>query len=79
MEILRALPDRELSALITRLGVRIDPAKRIDPPSQLARALVALPELRDPSRLPHASIELLHRVAEARGLLVVASVPRLCS
>ncbi len=74
-DILRALPAGELNALISRLGVRIDPAKRIDPPSQLARALVALPELRDPSRLPHASLELLHRVAESRGSLLVATVP----
>ncbi len=75
VDILRALPPAELNALIARLGVRIDPAKRIDPPSQLARALVSLPELRDPSRLPHASLELLHRVAEARGLLIVTTVP----
>ena len=50
-DILRALPQGELDGLIARLGVRIDPAKRIDVPSQVARALVSLPELRDPSRL----------------------------
>jgi hypothetical protein len=74
-EILRALPQGELDGLIARLGVRIDPAKRIDVPSQVARALVSLPELRDPSRLNPASVELVHRVAEARGSLTVASVP----
>jgi hypothetical protein len=74
-EILRALPQGELDGLISRLGIRIDPAKRIDVPSQVARALVSLPELRDPSRLHPASIELVHRVAEARGTLVVSSVP----
>jgi hypothetical protein len=74
-DILRALPQGELDALVHRLGIRIDPAKRIDPPSQVARALVSLPELRDPSRLNPACIELMHRVAEARGSLVVASVP----
>jgi hypothetical protein len=74
-EILGALPATELDSLVSRLGVRIDPAKRLDPPAQVARALVALPELREPNRLPQASVELLHRVAEARGLLVVASVP----
>src|SRR5262249_47509569 len=58
-----------------RLGIRIDHAKRIDVPSQVARALVALPELRDPSRLNPACVELMHRVAEGRGTLVVASVP----
>lgn len=75
VDILRALPDGELQALISRLGVRIDPAKRIDGPSQVARVLVALPELRDPGRLPHPSLELLHRVAEGRGSLLVPAVP----
>src|SRR4029077_16830800 len=60
---------------ISRLGIRIDPAKRIDTPSQVARALVSLPELRDPSRLHPASMELVHRVAEERGTLVVSAVP----
>jgi hypothetical protein len=61
--------------LIDRLGIRIDAAKRIDPPAQVARALVSLPELRDPTRLNPACIELVHRVAEARGSLLVISVP----
>jgi hypothetical protein len=74
-DILRALPQGELDALVHRLGIRIDPAKRIDSPSQVARALVSLPELRDPSRLNPASVELMHRVAEAHGSLVVGSVP----
>ncbi len=74
-DILRALPQRELDGLISRLGIRIDPAKRIDVASQVARALVSLPELRDPSRLQPASIELVHRVAEARGTLRVGAVP----
>lgn len=74
-DILRALPQGELDGLIDRLGIRIDAAKRIDAPSQVARALVSLPELRDPTRLNPACIELVHRVAEARGSLVVASVP----
>ncbi len=75
VDILRALPAGELDSIVTRLGVRIDPAKRIDPPSQVARALVQLPELRDPSRLAPASLELLHRVAEARGSLIVPTIP----
>jgi hypothetical protein len=74
-DILRALPQGELDALIDRLAIRIDPAKRIDPPSQVARALVSLTELRDPTRLTPAALELMHRVAEARGSLVVQSVP----
>jgi hypothetical protein len=75
IDILKALPKAELDSLVSRLGVRIDPAKRLDPPAQIARALVALPELRDPSRLPTPSVELLHRVAEARGKLLVATLP----
>jgi hypothetical protein len=74
-DILRALPPGELDAIIARLGIRIDPAKRLDPASQVARMLVSLPELRDTSRLPPASVELVHRVAEARGSLIVPTVP----
>jgi hypothetical protein len=64
-----------LEGIVQRLGVRIDGAKRLDPAAQVARALVALPELRDPARLHPAAVDLLHRVAEARGSLVVPSVP----
>ncbi len=74
-EVLRAFPESDLGKLMDRLGVRIDPAKRLDGPAQVARALVALPDLRDTSRLPLASVELLHRVAEARGSLLVGSIP----
>lgn len=73
--ILRMLPASELDNLIRRMGIQIDAAKRIDPPSQVARALVALPDVRDPSRLSASSCELLHRIAEAGGRLVVPSVP----
>lgn len=75
VDILKALPEKELTSLVSRLGIRIDAAKRLDPPQQIARALVSLPDLRDPSRLPQASVELLHRIAEARGSLVVPAVP----
>src|SRR5947209_17851856 len=75
VDILRALPSGELDSLISRLGISIVAAKRIDTPSQVARALVALPEVRDTSRLPNASAELLHRIAEARGSLLVQSIP----
>src|SRR5690606_1907194 len=49
--------------------------KRIDEPAQVARALVRLPELREPSRLPTISEELLRRVAEANGSLYVSGLP----
>lgn len=74
-QILRALPTSELNALVRRLGIRIDPQKRIDPPAQVARALVGIPDVRDPSRLQPSSRELLYRVAEAGGTLVVPSLP----
>lgn len=74
-DILSALPSSELAGLIKRLGIRIDRAKRLDPPSQVARVLVSLPDLRDTSRLPQASVELMHRVAESCGALVVDAVP----
>ncbi len=73
--ILRALPQRELEGLIRRLGIRVDLQKRIDVPAQVARVLVGQPDVRDPSRLPPASRELLHRVAEAGGVLRSAALP----
>lgn len=73
--ILRALPESELAALIHRMGIRVDPSKRIDTPSQVARALVGIPDVRDTSRLSAGSRELLHRIAEAGGTLVVPTLP----
>lgn len=75
VEILRALPQRELESLVSRLGIAIVAAKRLDPPNQVARALVSLPEIRDAARLPPASAQLLHRIAEARGTLLVQTLP----
>lgn len=75
-DVLRQLPDREIASLIGRLEIGIDEAKRIDVPSQVARALVALPEVRDPSAyLPQPACELLFRIAEAKGLLVLDTLP----
>lgn len=76
VDVLRALPTSELDGLISRLGIRVDAAKRIDTPSQVARALVALPEIRDTSLLPAASGELLYRIAENRGVLLAPSLPQ---
>jgi hypothetical protein len=73
--ILRALPDSELNNLMHRMGIRVDPAKRIDTPSQVARALVGNPDVRDLSRLTASSRELLHRLAESGGWLEVPSLP----
>jgi hypothetical protein len=75
VDILRALPGGELDSLIARLGISIVAAKRIDTPAQVARALVSLPEVRDTARLPGASAELVHRIAEARGSLIVQAIP----
>ncbi len=73
--ILRALPAKELGALVERMGIRVDQKKRIDVPAQVARALVRLPDVREPSRLPPVSAELLRRVAEANGVLMVSALP----
>lgn len=74
-DVLRILPERELNSVVDRLGIHIDPAKRIDVPSQIARALVATPELRDLAHFPGPTRELVHRIAEAKGVLFVPTLP----
>jgi len=74
-QVLRLLPARELQAIVEGLRIDIDRAKRIDPPAQVARALVCLPEARDPSNLPATAQQLLHRIVEARGVLRVDALP----
>ena len=64
VDVLRVLPERELESLIARLKIRTDEAKRIDVPSQVARMLLQLPEIRDTSLLPGPTRELLYRIAE---------------
>jgi hypothetical protein len=75
VDVLRQLPERELGSLIARLKIRIDEAKRIDVPSQVARMLLQLPEMRDPGILPGPTRELLYRVAEGRGVLSAKTLP----
>jgi hypothetical protein len=75
VDVLRVLPDRELESLIARLKIRTDEAKRIDVPSQVARMLLQLPEIRDTSLLPGPTRELLYRIAEAKGVLVASTLP----
>jgi hypothetical protein len=74
-DVLRALPERELGSLVQRLRITIDEAKRIDVPAQVARALLHLPEVRDPGQLPGPTRELLYRIAEDKGVLWVESLP----
>lgn len=75
-DVLRQLPEREIGSLIDRLEIQVDEAKRIDVPSQVARALVSLPEARDPAAyLPGPTAELLFRIAEAKGVLVLDALP----
>jgi hypothetical protein len=73
--ILRALPAAELRALAARVGASIDPQKKVDAPIQIARVLVGQPEVREPWRLPAASGQLLRSLTEAKGYLLVTSVP----
>ncbi|MEO6600919.1 MAG: hypothetical protein ABIQ16_13655 [Polyangiaceae bacterium] len=75
VDVLRQLPERELGSLIARLKIRIDEAKRIDVPSQVARMLLQLPEMRDAGILPGPTRELLYRVAEAHGVLFAQTLP----
>jgi hypothetical protein len=75
-DVLRQLPARELASLIERLEIVIDEQKRIDVPSQVARALVSMAEVRDPAAyLPGPTSELLYRIAEAKGVLVLDAIP----
>jgi hypothetical protein len=74
-QVLRLLPARELTAIVEGLRITIDRSKRIDAPAQVARALVCLPEARDPSCLPETARQLLHRIIEAKGVLPVNSLP----
>jgi hypothetical protein len=74
-QVLRLLPARELTAIVEGLRINIDRTKRIDAPAQVARALVCLPEARDPACLPETARQLLHRIIEAKGVLHVSSLP----
>lgn len=75
VDVLRALPDGEFVALVSRVGASVDPKKRLDPPSQLARFLASLPELNDPGRLPVPSLALLRRIADDGGVVAVRAIP----
>ena len=72
---LRGLPASELSALISRQRIRTDRAKRIDIPSQVARALLLQRELKEPHLLDAPARDLLFRLAEAGGVLEVEEMP----
>ncbi|MDX2054410.1 MAG: hypothetical protein SFV15_18560 [Polyangiaceae bacterium] len=74
-EILRQLPEAELGSIIQRIGISVDANKRIDVSSQVARALLMLPEARDPNHFPGPTRELLYRIAEAKGALRVPELP----
>ena len=75
VDILRSLPRGELEALAARIGAGVDPNKRVDAPVQVARVLVMAPEIREPARLSAGAAQLLRRLGEAGGVLVVQSVP----
>jgi hypothetical protein len=73
--ILQSLSKRELDSLVTKLDLRIDRTKRIDPAQQVARLLLAQNDAQQATRLPSASRDLLHRIAEAHGCLRVDGIP----
>lgn len=76
VQVLRSLPKKDFQALIRRIDAAVDPAKRIDVPSQVARVLLNSVELREPGRLGRVSADLLIKVAQAGGLLRVESAPQ---
>lgn len=75
VEVLRGLPKKEFNALIARVDAAVDPAKRIDIPSQVARSLLLSADLREPSRMGRPAEELMNRLAEANGTLEVEAAP----
>lgn len=75
VQVLRALPKKEFQSLIRRIDAAVDPAKRIDVPSQVARVLLTSGELREPARLGRASADLMVSLAQAGGRLQVDSSP----
>ena len=76
VDVLRALPARELEALATRIGATLDRAKRIDPPMQIARLLASPGELRDLQRFSSAAVQVIRRIADAGGVLLVEALPQ---
>lgn len=75
VQALRLLSKKDFNALIKRIDAAVDPAKRIDVPSQVARVLLLSADLKEPSRLGRAAADLLQRVADVGGRLVVDAVP----
>ncbi len=75
VHVLRALPKKDFQMLIRRIDAAVDPAKRIDVPSQVARLLLNSVELREPGRLGRASAELLIKTAQVGGVFRVESAP----
>ena len=59
-----------------RVGAVLDRSKRVDVPTQVARVLAAMPDLREPSRLGAGAVQLLRRITEAGGVLTVQSLPQ---
>lgn len=74
-ECVRALSATQQQQIVVRVGVRIDPAMRIDAALQLARAIVNLPEARDSELLPAEARAVLRAVASVGGTLLVSEVP----
>ncbi len=75
IDALRALPLRTFETLVKTARVKIDLNKRIDAPTQVARAIVNQSLARDPSSLGTAATELLYRVTAQGGVLVTTEVP----
>jgi len=73
-QLVRALSPSEQQRMIERVGVRIDPAMRIDAALQLCRAIVSSPEARDIELLEPDVRQTLRAVAGEGGTLLVSEV-----
>ncbi len=75
IDVVADMSEAQQTSLIERHRFDIDPAKRVDIPTQISRALAYRGELRDPTRLEPAARALLTRVVLADGILLASASP----
>lgn len=73
-ESLSELDEHTLGSISRSIGLRIDPAMRLAPALQVARAVTLLPEARDSDLLPPEVRRLVQALAQTRGRQHVAEV-----
>lgn len=75
VEALRLLPDAALHRLCVSQKIHVDPAKRIDTATQVARAIVGGPGSRVVEQFTGSEQQLLRSIAELGGVMTVATPP----